>query len=71
MEVKSLAHIREMLGKAEPGKSDEFTSYACIASKSGTICVLNITNLTIELLKLSGMDTKGEIMGIYQDIKSH
>ncbi len=41
--------------------------YACISSQGGTIHLLKIINMKIELLQLSGLDTESEVLGIYTD----
>lgn len=41
--------------------------YACISSQGGTIHLLKIINMRIELLQLSGLDTESEVLGIYAD----
>jgi hypothetical protein len=41
--------------------------YACVSSQGGTIHLLKIINMRVELFQLSGLDTESEVLGIYAD----
>lgn len=50
---------------------EEPAAYACVSSKGGTVSVLNISNVSAELVQLSGMDTKAEVIGVFKDSHQH
>ena len=41
--------------------------YGCVYSQGGTIHLLKIINMRVELFQLSGLDTESEVLGIYAD----
>lgn len=41
--------------------------YGCVSSQGGTIHLLKIINMRVELFQLSGLDTESEVLGIYAD----
>ena len=48
-------------------QNEEAPGYAVVSSEGGTVHIVRVSNLSTEIVQISGIDTTSEIIGVYQD----